>query len=172
MRQPGVEVRPIEQIDGSAEFNEVFMTDPRCPKDNVVGGVNNGWKVAMTTLGFERGTSATTSYRRFHKEFQRDSGAGAGNRGPTDYPLIRQRLALAWSKIKIMEINGTGPGPRLRGLTPPAAWARATKCSGPSDQETLLLGMDILGMRGQICSGRRFQHTLLPGGGGRRPTTR
>ena len=69
MQQPGVEVRPIEQMDGSAEFNEVFFTDVRCPKDNVVGGVNNGWKVAMTTLGFERGTSATTSYLRFLKEF-------------------------------------------------------------------------------------------------------
>ena len=69
MRQPGIEVRPIRQIDGSAEFNEVFLTDARCPKDNVIGGLNNGWKVAMTTLGFERGTSATTSYRRFRKEF-------------------------------------------------------------------------------------------------------
>src|SRR3954466_11866063 len=68
MRQPGVEVRPIVQPDGSAEFNEVFFTDARCPGDNVVGGVNNGWKVAMTTLGFERGTSATTSHRRFEKE--------------------------------------------------------------------------------------------------------
>ena len=69
MKQPGVEVRPIEQIDGSAEFNEVFFTNVRCPKDNVIGGVNNGWKVAMTTLGFERGTSSTTGHRRFQKEF-------------------------------------------------------------------------------------------------------
>ena len=71
MKQPGVEVRPIEQIDGSAEFNEVFLTNVRCPKDNVIGGVNNGWKVAMTTLGFERGTSSTTGHRRFQKEFDR-----------------------------------------------------------------------------------------------------
>src|SRR6476469_2916505 len=52
MKQPGIEVRPIEQIDGSAEFCEVFLTDARCPKDNVLGGVNNGWNVAMATLGF------------------------------------------------------------------------------------------------------------------------
>ena len=63
MRQQGVEVRPIAQVDGSADFNEVFFTNVRCPKDNVVGGVNNGWKVAMTTLGFERGSSATTGHR-------------------------------------------------------------------------------------------------------------
>ena len=68
MKQPGVEVRPIVQPDGSAEFNEVFFTDVRAPVENVVGGVNNGWKVAMTTLGFERGASATTSHRRFAKE--------------------------------------------------------------------------------------------------------
>ena len=68
MKQAGVEVRPIVQPDGSAEFNEVFFNDVRCPVDNVVGGVNNGWKVAMTTLGFERGSSATTSHRRFARE--------------------------------------------------------------------------------------------------------
>ena len=70
MRQPGVEVRPIVQPDGTAEFNEVFFDGARCPKDNVVGGVNNGWQVANTTLGFERGSSATTSYRRFEKELE------------------------------------------------------------------------------------------------------
>jgi len=60
MRQPGVEVRGITQPDGTAEFCEVFFTDARCPRDNVVGGVNNGWKVANSTLAFERGQSATT----------------------------------------------------------------------------------------------------------------
>ena len=72
MRQEGIEVRPIAQIDGSAEFNEVFFTNARCPRDAVVGGVNNGWQIAMTTLGFERGTSATTGYRRFQKELDHD----------------------------------------------------------------------------------------------------
>ena len=60
MRQPGIEVRGITQPDGTAEFCEVFFDNARCPKDNVVGGVNNGWKVANSTLGFERGQSATT----------------------------------------------------------------------------------------------------------------
>ena len=68
MKQLGWRSGPIEQVDGSAEFNEVFFTNVRCPKENVIGGVNNGWKVAMTTLGFERGTSATTGHRRFAKE--------------------------------------------------------------------------------------------------------
>ena len=51
MHQPGIEVRGITQPDGTAEFCEVFFDDARCPKDNVVGGVNNGWKVANSTLG-------------------------------------------------------------------------------------------------------------------------
>ena len=70
MKQPGIEVRGITQPDGTAEFCEVFFTDARCPKDNVVGGVNNGWKVANSTLAFERGMSATTGYRRFEDEYR------------------------------------------------------------------------------------------------------
>ncbi len=70
MKQDGIEVRGITQPDGTAEFCEVFFTDARCPKDNVVGGVNNGWKVANSTLAFERGMSATTGYRRFEDEYR------------------------------------------------------------------------------------------------------
>ncbi len=105
MRQPGIEVRPIKQIDGSAEFNEVFFSGARCPKDNVVGGVNKGWTVAMTTLGFERGTSATTGHRRFQKELDEIVSIAEGN-GRIRDPNVRQGLARAWSKVKIMQING------------------------------------------------------------------
>ena len=105
MRQPGVEVRGIVQPDGTAEFCEVFFTDARCPKDNVVGGVNNGWKVANSTLAFERGMSATTGFRRFEEEYKlivaaaRDNGSihGAG---------VRQRLMTYYTKIQILRING------------------------------------------------------------------
>jgi alkylation response protein AidB-like acyl-CoA dehydrogenase len=58
MRQPGIEVRGIVQPDCTDEFNEVFFDGARCPKDNVLGGLNDGWKVANSTLGFERGMSA------------------------------------------------------------------------------------------------------------------
>src|ERR1700704_2068426 len=53
MKQDGIEVRPIEQVDGSGDFNEVFFDNARCPRGNVVGGENNGWKGGMPTLGFE-----------------------------------------------------------------------------------------------------------------------
>ena len=154
MQQPGVEVRPIEQMDGSAEFNEVFFTDVRCPKENVVGGVNNGWKVAMTTLGFERGTSATTSYLRFLKEFN-DILRLAQASGADRDPLIRQRLARSWSKIKIMEINGFRTlTDALNGTHATAALSACNKMFwSEAHQETLLLAMDILGMRGQTLLG-------------------
>jgi alkylation response protein AidB-like acyl-CoA dehydrogenase len=110
MRQPGVEVRGITQPDGTAEFSEVFFTEARCPKDNVVGGVNNGWKVANSTLAFERGQSATTGYRRFEEEYRLMVEAATAN-GAIDDPHIRQRLMQFYSRIQILRING------LRNLT-------------------------------------------------------
>jgi alkylation response protein AidB-like acyl-CoA dehydrogenase len=105
MRQAGVEVRGITQPDGTAEFNEVFFSNARCPKDNVVGGVNNGWAVANTTLAHERGMSATTGYRRFQDEFD-VMVAEARESGRIGDPLLRQRLARYYSKIQILRING------------------------------------------------------------------
>jgi alkylation response protein AidB-like acyl-CoA dehydrogenase len=125
MRQPGVEVRPIVQPDGTAEFNEVFFDNARCPKENVVGGLNNGWKVANDTLGFERGMSATTGHRRFEAEYNTMVKAAKAN-GAIEDPLIRQRLALFYSKIQILRING------LRNLT--------AALSGKRDAGTIALG--------------------------------
>lgn len=105
MRQPGVEVRGIVQPDGTAEFCEVFFTDARCPKDNVVGGVNNGWQVANSTLAFERGMSATTGHRRFEEEWHL-MVAAARRTGAIDDALIRQRLVQYWTKVQILRING------------------------------------------------------------------
>ncbi|MEO5680299.1 MAG: acyl-CoA dehydrogenase family protein [Acidimicrobiales bacterium] len=167
MRQPGIEVRPIVQPDGSAEFNETFLTDARCPRENVVGGVNNGWAVAMTTLGFERGSSATTSHRRFAKELAVIVAAAQANGTAVD-PVIRQRLAVAWSKVKIMEING------LRSLTAllhpdlSAAQRHAAAALGATTKmfwseyhrETMELAMDILGMAGQILTGGADEESI------------
>ena len=164
MKQPGVEVRPIEQVDGSAEFNEVFFTNVRCPRENVIGGVNNGWKVAMTTLGFERGTSSTTGHRRFQKEFDEILRL-AREKGSDKDPLVRQRLARSWSKIKIMQINGYRTlTDVLQGTHTTAALGACNKMFwSEAHQETLMLGMDILGMDGQILLGDDGADTVLPG---------
>jgi alkylation response protein AidB-like acyl-CoA dehydrogenase len=125
MRQDGVEVRGITQPDGTAEFCEVFFTNARCSKDAVVGGVNNGWKVANSTLGFERGQSATTGFRRFAEEFRLLKEQAQAN-GAIDDPLIRQRLMRFYSQIEILRFNG------LRNLT-----ATLTKSK---DMGTIALG--------------------------------
>ena len=155
--QHGVEVRPISQVDGSAEFNEVFFTNARCPKDNVVGGVNNGWKVAMTTLGFERGSSSTTGYRRFLKECD-EILALARRLGQTDDPLVRDALVAV-----VVEDQDHGdqrlPVAHRRASTAPTrrgCSAPATRCSGPRrTARRCSSAMDILGMEGQILLGRR-----------------
>ena len=110
MKQDGIEVRGIVQPDGTAEFCEVFFDNARCAKDAVVGGVNNGWSVANSTLAFERGLSATTGWRRFAEEYRLMTEAATAN-GTIDDASIRQRLMQYYTKIQILRING------LRNLT-------------------------------------------------------
>ena len=110
MKQDGIEVRGIVQPDGTAEFNEVFFSDARCPVDNVVGGVNNGWTVANSTLKHERGMSATTGYRRFQQELDFMVAEAKAN-GRIEDPVIRQGLMRYHTKIQILRFNG------LRSLT-------------------------------------------------------
>jgi alkylation response protein AidB-like acyl-CoA dehydrogenase len=168
MKQPGVEVRPIEQVDGSAEFCEVFFTDARCPKENVLGGVNEGWKVANATLGFERGTSATTGYRRFEKELDSIVDAAKAN-GAIDDPLVRQRIAWAYSNVQIMRINGLrsltsvvqkkkDAGVTALGLTNKMFWSEY-------HQRVMELAMDVLGMEGQVLTGDPSFEESVPGYG-------
>jgi hypothetical protein len=125
MKQDGVEVRGITQPDGTAEFCEVFFDNARCPKENVVGGVNNGWKVANSTLAFERGQSATTGYRRFQEEYRLMVEAATAN-GRIHDDDIRQRLMQFYTKIQILRING------LRNLT--------SAVTGRKDMGTVALG--------------------------------
>ena len=126
MKQDGIEVRGIVQPDGTAEFNEVFFTNARCPVENVVGGVNGGWKVANSTLSHERGMSATTGYRRFEMEFDL-MVAEAKLNGRISDPLIRQRLVRYYSKVQILRVNG------LRSLT--------QTLNGTKDMGVIALGL-------------------------------
>jgi alkylation response protein AidB-like acyl-CoA dehydrogenase len=105
MHQPGIEVKPLKQMSGSAEFNEVFFTDARTPADMVLGAVNEGWKVAMGTLGFERGTAFLAQQLRFEQECQGVVDF-AKKHGLAGNPLVRQRLADAWIGVQIMKYNG------------------------------------------------------------------
>lgn len=164
MHQPGVEVRPIIQVDGSGDFNEVFFTNARCAKDNAVGGVNNGWKVAMTTLGFERGSSSTTGYRRFLKEWEQIVHEANRLHKNSD-PLVRDQLVRAWERVKIMEING------YRSLTDSLNGTHNTALLGACNKmfwseahrATLELALDVLGMEAQILTGNATNEAAEPG---------
>ena len=83
----------------------MVLQGARCPAANVVGGIDNGWKVAMTTLGFERGTSTVTSYHRFRRDVD-EIIATARARGIAGDPIVRQRIAAAWIAVEILGISG------------------------------------------------------------------
>ncbi|QGG95768.1 acyl-CoA dehydrogenase family protein [Actinomarinicola tropica] len=105
MDQPGVEVRPIKEMTGEALFNEVFFTDARTPRENVVGEVNNGWTVANTLLGFERGGRSTVLSIGYRSELDAIVEL-AKKKGADRDPRIRQRLAWAHSQVEIMRYLG------------------------------------------------------------------
>ncbi|HEX9258633.1 MAG TPA: acyl-CoA dehydrogenase family protein [Acidimicrobiales bacterium] len=155
MRQPGVEVRPIKMISGESEFNETFFTDAVTPKENVVGGVNNGWAVAMTLLGFERGEAAATGPIRYQAEIERLIGL-AKERGADQDPRIRQRLAWCWSMVQIMRWNGQrvltkflhGHHPGPDGAISKLYWSEYHKI-------VTELAVDILGAEAMAPQGRR-----------------
>ena len=105
MDQPGVEVRPLRQMTGTAEFNEVFFSDARTDATNVLGDVNDGWKVAMATLGFERGTAFLSQQLGFQRELS-DVIDVARSRGATQDPAVRQELADSYVGVQIMKFNG------------------------------------------------------------------
>ncbi len=105
MDQDGVEVRPIEMMNGDADFNETFFTDARTAKDNVIGEVNGGWAVAMTLLGYERGESAATTPIVFRGEFDKLVEL-AKQEGKDSDPVVRDRLARLYCKVEVMRLMG------------------------------------------------------------------
>jgi alkylation response protein AidB-like acyl-CoA dehydrogenase len=119
MRQSGVTVRPIRQLTGTAEFNEVFFDGARTGRDLVVGEVGDGWRVALATLGFERGVATLGQQIGFERELgrlvdlARRTGAGAD-------PVLRDKLARAWIGLAAMRAHAlhtlaAGPDPASTG---------------------------------------------------------
>ncbi len=105
LHQPGVTVRPIRQMTGGAEFNEVFFAGARTEGSLHLGPVGEGWKVAMATLGFERGTAFLSQQRMFERELD-DILEEAHKRGATDDPVLRDALVGHWVGLQIMKYNG------------------------------------------------------------------
>ncbi len=102
---PEVTYRPIKQMSGAAEFCEDFLDGVLAPLFNVIGGLNNGWRVAMTTLGHERGGRATVQHLRFEREFW-ELVEAARKYGRIGDPLVRQQLAQAYTGVQLMRFSG------------------------------------------------------------------
>jgi alkylation response protein AidB-like acyl-CoA dehydrogenase len=155
MRQPGIEVRPIKMLSGESEFNEIFYTDAVCPVDAVVGGINDGWRVAMTLLGFERGEAAATVPIRFQAELDR-LFALARERGVADDPLIRQRLAWCYSQVQVMRYSGMRVLTRFLEGHHPGPEAGISKLFWSEYHKVVTeLAVDIFGTDAMTPSGRR-----------------
>jgi len=101
MRQPGIEVRPIKQLTGTSEFNEVFFDDARAAAADIVGAPGDGWRVAMGTLGVERGVSTFGQQLGFQREFEAVLATARAN-GAIDDPVLRARLIEAWVGLQVM----------------------------------------------------------------------
>jgi alkylation response protein AidB-like acyl-CoA dehydrogenase len=151
MRQPGVEIRPIVQLTGTSEFNEVFFDAARCPVENVVATVGDGWRVAMGTLAFERGVSTLAQQIGFEREVASVFAAARAS-GSSSSPVVRQRLVETWIGLRLMRYNalrvmsggGAAPGPE----------ASISKLQwGTWHRSMANLGMDALGPSSLVGSG-------------------
>jgi len=161
MNQPGIEVQPIRQMNGEAEFNETFMTDARCPADAMLGAAGEGWKVAMALLAFERGVSTLAQQMGFRNELDAIIAAARDNGQAAD-PVVRQRIARAEIGLRLMRYGAM----RMLSNTDVAAidgaaltykiqWATWRRNLGE-------LAMDVLGQAGEIAEGPGYEWSMLP----------
>jgi alkylation response protein AidB-like acyl-CoA dehydrogenase len=155
MRQPGITVRPIQQLTGTSEFNEVFFDAARTAADMVVGEVGDGWKVAMATLAIERGVSTLGQQVGYQRELDALI-ALARTSGAVGDPLLRHRLARAWIGLQVMrdqvlamldsdDDQGAGGASVVKLL-----WSRWHRDLGE-------LAVDILGPRSMLAQGPPYE---------------
>lgn len=161
IKQPGIEIRPIKQINGDAEFNETFFDGARCPKDSLIGAVGDGWRVAMGLLSFERGVSTLGQQMAFRNELDAIIAAAKDN-GAANDPLIRQRLAKAEIGLNLMRygamrmLSNTDHS-KVDGaaLTYKIQWATWRRNLGE-------LAMDVLGKAGEVTDNAAYEWDMLP----------
>ncbi|MBV8388043.1 MAG: acyl-CoA dehydrogenase family protein [Acidimicrobiia bacterium] len=121
MQADGIDVRPLRQITGEAEFNEVFLDEVYVPADHLVGDLNQGWSVANTTLAHERGTNFPFKEQVVHEVYLAELWAEAARRGKLDDPPVVDELAQAYVELAVLRLHnwrtlsrlarGEEPGP-------------------------------------------------------------
>lgn len=162
MDQPGIDIRPIEQITGTSEFNEVFFDEAQCEADDIVGAPGEGWKVAMGLLGFERGVSTLGQQMQFQNELDEVIRVAKSN-GAAQDPAIRQRIAEAHAELKIMRYNsmrilsgqsGSDGGLQKEALIYKLFWSTWHRGLGE-------LAMDVLGPECEILEGAPYSLSRL-----------
>jgi alkylation response protein AidB-like acyl-CoA dehydrogenase len=158
MNQPGVTVRPIEQLTGTSEFNEVFFDDAIA--DDILGAPGDGWKVAMALLGFERGVSTLGQQMLFQNELDEIIRIAKKN-GSSQYPDIRQRIAEAHIGLRLMRYNAmrmlsdvSGGQLQQAALVYKLHWASWHRNLGK-------LAMDVLGAESEILDGSPYELNRL-----------
>ncbi|HET9014513.1 MAG TPA: acyl-CoA dehydrogenase family protein [Thermomicrobiaceae bacterium] len=172
MRTPGIEVRPLRQITGIAdEFAEVFFTDVRVPAENLIGQLNAGWRIAQTTLSYERGGDTMGIVARLQRSFARLLEIASAPRGDgsaarrIDDPLVRQKLGRIMAEIEVLRYaslrilssaeKGNAPGPES---------SIAKLHYSELDKRLNTLMQEILGPYGQLVEGLPDAYAYAPGG--------
>ncbi len=156
MHQPGIEVRPLRQITGIAdEFAEVFFTNVRVPADNLIGEMNTGWRIAQTTLSYERGGDTMGIVARLQQSFDRllqiVSTTGHDGTKPLDDPLIRQKLGQMMAEIEVLRYSSLRILSTLEKGGHPGAESSISKLHySELDKRLNTLILEILGPYGQL----------------------
>jgi acyl-CoA dehydrogenase len=155
MESPGIEIRPIKQINGGRGFNEVFFSDVRVPHENIVGKVNDGWRGAITTLMNERASIGSGSGGVGVKDLLRLARSTDWEGRPAlDDRSVRERIADFYVKTKGLEYTGYRTLTALsRGQTPGPESAIAKLVGAPLRQEMASFAMDLEGILGSLYDG-------------------
>jgi alkylation response protein AidB-like acyl-CoA dehydrogenase len=165
MHAPGVDVRPLRQITGHAEFNEVFLSDVRIPDSHRLGSTGDGWRVAMTTLMNERSALG-------HRSSVRGSGSIADavslwrERPDLHTPVLRHRLATLWIRAEAQRITGQRARATSKLGSPGPEGAISKLVSAELNQAVSEFCMDLLGVEATLHEDYGAINTLRRAGAG------
>ena len=158
MRQPGVEVRPLKQMTGSSEFCEVFMTGARVEKENQIGRLGEGWAIANTTLGYERGGRSLARISGYASQYHHLVAAARRlkrhGKALIESPLVRQKLGKIWADLEVERYNALRILTQLEKGEHPGAGGSLTKLSYSEFEKRFMeVAQEILGAYGQLTDG-------------------